>query len=79
MVRRYNHPALHEEPRNRPTQILMFKENESLYEWIESTGRFKSYKSQELHAAQVLEELEDILETSIYDLEQEEEAETMYL
>ncbi|MGH7998284.1 MAG: DUF3134 family protein [Brasilonema sp.] len=84
MVKRYNHPALHEESRNQPAQILLIKENESLYRWIENTGRFKSYESDELHADKVSEELEDIMETSYdldkdYDTEQEEEAEALYV
>ncbi|MBW4633726.1 MAG: DUF3134 domain-containing protein [Iphinoe sp. HA4291-MV1] len=79
MIRRYNHPALHEEPRNQPAQIRFIKEEESLYGWIESTGRFKSYESDELHADEMLEELEDIMDTSMYDLEKEEEAEELYL
>ena len=81
MVKHYNHSALHEEPRNQPAQILLIKESESLYNWIKSTGRFKSYESDELHPDEVSEELEDIMETEIYGIEkdEEEEAEEMYL
>lgn len=81
MIKRYNHAALHEEPRNQPAQVLLLRENVSLYNWIGSTGRFKSYESDELHADEVSQELEDIMETSIYELEkeEEEEAEELYL
>lgn len=79
MVNHYNFPSLHEEPRNQRAQILLIKESESLYNWIESTGRFKSYESDEVHADDLSEELDDIMEPSIYDLEKEEEAEELYL
>ncbi|MBW4595966.1 MAG: DUF3134 domain-containing protein [Brasilonema angustatum HA4187-MV1] len=79
MVKHYNFPSLHEEPRNQRAQILLIKESESLYKWIESTGRFKSYESDELHADDLSEELDDIMEPSIYEQEKEEEGEALYL
>ncbi|MFB2772460.1 DUF3134 family protein [Pelatocladus sp. BLCC-F211] len=73
MVTRYNNPALHEEPRNQRAQILLTAQNESLYDWLERTGRFKSYESDKLHDDEMSEELEDIIETAIYNLQKEQE------
>lgn len=75
MLKHYNHSALREESRSKRAQILLIKESESLYDWIKRTGRFKSYESDELHADEVSEELEDIIETEIYGLDGEEEEE----
>jgi Protein of unknown function (DUF3134) len=80
MVTRYSSPALREEPRNQRTKIIFARENESLYQWIRSTGRFKPREpDEETSDPEMLEELEDIMETSIYEQEKEEEAEESYL
>ncbi len=81
MLKHYNHSALHEEPRSKRAQILLIRESESLYNWIKSTGRFKSYESDEPRADALSEELDDIMETEIYrlDKEEEEDGEELYL
>lgn len=74
MVTVYDNPALHEEPLNQKATAMPLRENESLLNWIEGSGRFKLYESGELISDKVVEDIEEILETSDYlDKEEEEE------
>ena len=80
MVTRYSSPALREEPRNQRTKIIYTRENESLFQWIKNTGRFKPREPDEANDPEMLEELDEIMETSIYEQEkEEEEVEESYL
>lgn len=73
---KYCHPSLSEESRNAPARIVLPRESESLLNWLKRTDRFfKSNKSDRSHDKNVPEELEDILESSIFELETEEEEE----
>jgi hypothetical protein len=72
----FHNPALNEEPRNEPAQILPLKESEPLLNWLKRTDRlFKSHESDKSDDNDVPEELEDIIGISIADLEAEEEEE----
>jgi hypothetical protein len=42
MNKKYQNPALQEEPIGEPASIIAPRENESLFRWIKSTGRFMS-------------------------------------
>jgi Protein of unknown function (DUF3134) len=70
----YN-PSLREEPKNQKASIIPPRELESLFKWIEGTGRFLAYELGDGNESAVeAEELEAIMGTSaIYDLEEEEE------
>lgn len=72
MVAVYDNPALHEEPLNQKATAMPLRENESLLNWIEGSGRFKPYESGELISDKIVEDIEEILETSDY-LDKEEE------
>jgi hypothetical protein len=75
MTARYNNPALREEPRTQRAKIISANEQESLYNWLQRTGRFKSGEFDPLHNEKVPEELEDIMEADLYNLPKEEEEE----
>jgi predicted house-cleaning noncanonical NTP pyrophosphatase (MazG superfamily) len=71
----YN-PALSEEPRNQSIKIIPPVLRESLLNWLERIGRFRSEEIGEFQDYKMPEELDDILETiekEIYDIEDEEE------
>ncbi len=72
MATHYNNPALSEEPRNQRAKIIITPENESLYNWLERTGRFKPRESEELDDDPIPEDLEDIIDTVIDNLNKEE-------
>ncbi|QSJ18038.1 DUF3134 domain-containing protein [Nostoc sp. UHCC 0702] len=44
-----SNPALHEEPRHQPTGIVPLKQEESLLDWLESTGRLVPHVSVEYY------------------------------
>lgn len=69
----YYNPALYEEPRNQPITVVPPMVRESLFGWLESSGRFKNYEPDEFHGHKVTEDLDDILEPEIYAAESEEE------
>lgn len=74
MVKIYSNPALHEEPLNQKATAIPIRENESLLNWIEGTGRFKLYEPSESLSDKVVEDIEEILETADYlDKEEDEE------
>jgi len=73
MTVRHN-PALSEEPRNQPMKNVPLIARESLFSWLESTGRFKVVESDKLQDEKVGEDLDDILDPEIYALEDEEES-----
>ncbi|MBW4557651.1 MAG: DUF3134 domain-containing protein [Trichormus sp. ATA11-4-KO1] len=66
-------PALREEPRHQPTPVIPLKQEESLLDWLASTGRLVSYVSIDqsyYEDEDVEEEVEEIMDT--YNLETEE-------
>ena len=44
-----SNPALHEEPRHQPTAIVPLKQEESLLDWLQSTGRLVRHVSVEYY------------------------------
>lgn len=74
MVKIFNNPALHEQPLSQLATAIPLRENESLLKWIEGTGRFKLHEPpSESLIDKVVEEIEEILETSDYLNKEEEE------
>lgn len=71
----YYNPALHEEPQNQPTKIFPLIPRETLFSWLESSGRFRKNDIEEFQGGddRIPDELDDILEPEIYALENEEE------
>ncbi|BAU66344.1 hypothetical protein STA3757_37480 [Stanieria sp. NIES-3757] len=68
------HPALREEPIGEPASIIAPREDESIFRWIQSTGRFKPYESDKYHDHKAIDEFEDLLsQDEELDLEVEEE------
>lgn len=71
-----SNPALHEEPRYQPTAIVPLKQEESLLDWLESTGRLVPHVSVEYCYQDEEDEEEDVAEfldpMDAYALETEE-------
>ncbi|MBE9180913.1 DUF3134 family protein [Oculatella sp. LEGE 06141] len=75
MVKLYNNPALRQEPLSQKAMVIAPREKESLLNWIENTGRFKAYEPTESHDDKVTEELEEIMGSSVYEVDKEDESE----
>jgi Protein of unknown function (DUF3134) len=76
MVTRHN-PALRQESLSQPARIIPPRDMESLFTWIEGTGRFQSNEFDESHDHKVAEELEDIMDSNNYEDKDEPEDEEM--
>ena len=61
MTKKYRNPALQEEPIGEPALIITPRENESLFRWIKSTGRFMPSQSNSFSSDREMDELEEIL------------------
>ena len=61
MTKKYVNPALQQEPIGEPAAIITPRENESLFRWIKSTGRFMPSQSDTFLDDREMNELEDIL------------------
>ena len=70
MAKKYKNPALQQESIGEPAAIIAPRENESLFRWIKSTGRFMPRKSDILHDDKGTDELEDILKQEDTDAEE---------
>ena len=62
MNKKYKNPALQEEPLGEPASIITPRENESLFRWIKSTGRFMPSHSERFHDDMMTNKLEDLLD-----------------
>ncbi len=62
MTKKYVNPALQQEPIGEPAAIIAPRENESLFRWIKSTGRFMPSQSDRFNDDRVKDELEAILD-----------------
>jgi hypothetical protein len=72
MVKQSN-PGLHEEPRYQPAPIIPLKQEESLLDWLYSSGRIVSYPSVDYYYQEEVEEEEDVAElVDAFDFEAEE-------
>jgi Protein of unknown function (DUF3134) len=70
----YYNPALYEEPRNQPLKVTPSIPRESLLNWLESSGRFRSNEIDELQDYLAAEELDSYLESEdVYATEEEKE------
>ncbi len=61
MTKKYQNPALQQEPICEPASIIAPRENESLFRWIKSTGRFIPNQSDSFRDDKRTDELKDIL------------------
>lgn len=57
-----NHPALHQAPIGEAALIIAPRDSESVFKWIESSGRFKSHESDKCLSDKPTSEVEDILD-----------------
>ena len=62
MNKKYINPALQQEPLGEPASIITPRENESLFRWIKSTGRFMPSHSERFHDDMMTNKLEDLLD-----------------
>ena len=62
MTKKYVNPALQQELIGEPAAIIAPRENESLFRWIKSTGRFMPSQSDRFNDDRVKDELEAILD-----------------
>lgn len=74
----HSNPALFEEPLNQLMQAVPPALRESLFSWLERTGRFQSSEGDDFYDHKITEDLDDILEPEllepeIYVLENEED------
>ena len=72
MLEQYN-PSLRKELRYRSTPIIPSKPTESLLDWLKRTGRLKAREidSSLKEKNEMLEELENIIDETIYSSEEE--------
>ncbi|MEM7557110.1 MAG: DUF3134 family protein [Cyanobacteria bacterium P01_A01_bin.84] len=61
MTKKRKNPALQQEPIGEPASIITPRENESLFRWIKSTGRFMPNQSDTFQHDKETDELEEIL------------------
>ncbi len=66
-------PALYEEPLKQPMKAVPPIPRESLFNWLELTGRFHSSEVDDSQDHKLTEDLDDILEPEVYVLENDEE------
>ena len=70
MVKYYN-PSLRQEPRYQAIPIIPSKPTESLLDWLKRTGRLEAREIDSSLKDEVLEDLENIIEESVYGSEEE--------
>jgi hypothetical protein len=68
-----HNPALHQESLSQQARVIPPRERESLLHWLEASGRFDLHDTELSDNDKVAEELEDIIETSSYTLDKEED------
>jgi hypothetical protein len=68
-----SNPALHEEPRYQATPIIPLKQEESLIDWLQNSGRLMSYPSVDYYYEEEGDEEEYVEElVDSFDFEEEE-------
>ncbi|MBD2345936.1 DUF3134 family protein [Anabaena subtropica] len=69
-----SNPALHEEPRHQLGAIIPLKQEESLLNWLQSTGRLVSFQPIDYYYEDEVEDEEEYVEEFVdtYDLDAEE-------
>lgn len=66
-------PALHQEPRYEPATVIPLKQDLSLLDWLEQSGRLIPREGEEVETTEEEEELSDLIDsedTDYDDLEQ---------
>jgi hypothetical protein len=62
----YN-PALSEERRDQPVQVVPLPPRETLLNWLARSGRLKPQEFDECQRRKISEDLDEIIEPEIYD------------
>lgn len=62
MTKKHINPALQQEPIGEPASIIAPRENESIFRWIQNTGRFMVNQADRFRDDEGSDELEDMLE-----------------
>jgi Protein of unknown function (DUF3134) len=76
----HHNPALRQEPRGTLAGVIPPRAHESLYNWIEGTGRFKAYEVDDsLLDDRGGEDLEEIMGISSYEAEKDDDDDDMSL
>lgn len=68
----HHNPALYQEPRNQPVKTVPLS-RESLFSWIENTGRFQTLENDDFQEHKLPDDLDDVLEPEMRILDDEEE------
>ncbi|MGL5807670.1 MAG: DUF3134 family protein [Xenococcaceae cyanobacterium] len=66
----HKNPALQQEPIGEPASIIAPREDESIFRWIKSTGRFIPRESNRFNEDKATDELEDLLDQEELDEEE---------
>ncbi|ABA21653.1 conserved hypothetical protein [Trichormus variabilis ATCC 29413] len=72
-----SNPALHEEPRHQSGAIIPLKQEESLLDWLQSTGRLVSYQPIDYYYEDEVDEedVEEFVDAYSFDAEEVEDLE----
>lgn len=72
----YN-PSLHEEPRKQRAAVIPVKQEPSILDWLESTGRLLAREPQEFDYSEDEEEISELMavDDGSYDLDDDEDDE----
>nr|WP_199337773.1 DUF3134 domain-containing protein [Nostoc sp. FACHB-280] len=62
-----SNPALHEEPRYQPAAIIPLKQEQSLLDWLASTGRLEPYVFVEHYYEDEEDDAEEVVEQYEYE------------
>ncbi|MGB8698067.1 MAG: DUF3134 family protein [Thermosynechococcaceae cyanobacterium] len=62
----YYNPSLSEEPRNQPIKVFPPMAQETFIGWLESTSRFLNTDNNEFQEHKVSEDIDDILDSDVY-------------
>lgn len=76
MAKAFNNPALREEPLSQLAQVIPPRAQESIFSWIEDRQRFTDV-SFAIPTDAAEEELENILESNLYELDKDDDDEMM--
>lgn len=72
MAKAFNNPALREEPLSQLARVIPLRAQESIFSWIEDSNRFTEVSFPSASDA-AEEELENILESTMYELDKDED------
>jgi hypothetical protein len=70
----YN-PSLHEEPRNKRAAVIPLKQESSILDWLEGTGRLRAREDKEIDYSDNEEEIAELMgaEDNSFDLDDDDD------